>query len=474
MSITLDSYLIVNEWIGLHLYPSGADIQIYPSKKERFSHHPNILPTYMQVNRTAREVLQQCNGTKTVGEIIKQLRHGQSDGEYDVIVNGVLKFVEEALGQQVVTAYQSPISRQVHITGSAEYYMPQHMSIELTSNCNLRCVYCYRDAGPGGGAHLPIQQLLPILEALAQHGVQIVELTGGEPLLHPDVFEILDFCAKHFAVIGLLSNGTLIDDLLVARLVPYMDRVFVQVDLDGSTSDLHDYLRGVKGAFERTKQGIILLARYGIRTRVAMNLTKDNVHDIENTLLLAKSLGATWFGFSPILDIGRGKDMDLAFTAEQLKRMGTLAEQFHEKHGDFFRYIDSETIRKSQNIPNCGAGHRTAVMGPTGKVRPCLLLPEEYLVIGDLTLQSVEDVFSNPVTIYLHDLKYPKAETCGDCEWALYCRYCVTRAILTQEKLGSPCPWAQKNQLAKWITLNEHPATLCTAAAVQCSHGLPG
>jgi len=109
-------------------------------------------------------------------------------------------------------------------------------------------------------------------------------------------------------------------------------------------------------------------------------------------------------------------------------------------------------------------------MGPTGKVRPCLLLPEEYLVIGDLMLQSVEDVFSNPVTTYLHSLEYPKAETCGDCKWALYCRYCVTRAILTQEKLESPCPWVQKNQLDKWITLNEHPAAPCTAAAVQCSH----
>lgn len=471
MSITLDSYLAVNDWIVLHLYPSGADIQIYPSEKERLRHH-HVFPTYMQVNRTAREVLQQCDGTKTVGEIIKQLMQGQPDGEYDVVVEGVLKFAEEALRQQVVTVHQSPVNRQVHITGSAEYYMPQHISVELTSNCNLRCVYCYRDAGPEGAAHLPTQQLLLILEALARHGVRIVELTGGEPLLHPGVFEILDFCMEHFAVVGLLSNGTLIDDLLAVRLVPYADRVFVQVDLDGSTSDLHDSLRGAKGAFERTKQGIIRLVRYGIRTRVVMNLTEDNVHDIENTLLLAKSLGATWFSFSPVLDIGRGKDMDLVFTVEQLQWMGTLVEQLHEKYGDFFRYVDSETVRARQNIPNCGAGHRTAVMGPTGKVRPCLLLPEEYLVIGDLTVQSVEDVFSNPVTTYLHNLVSPNAETCKDCNWALYCRYCITRAILTQEKSESLCPWIQKNQLGKWITLKRSPSTPCISAAVQCSHGL--
>jgi len=465
---------MVNDWVVLHLYPSGADIQIYPSGKKRLSHYPNIFPTYTKVNRTAREILQQCDGTKTVEEIIKQLMQGQSDGEYDVMVDGVLKFAEEALRQQVVTVHQSPVNRQVHITGSAEYYMPQHMSIELTSNCNLRCVYCYRDAGPEGAAHLPTPQLLLILEALARHGVRIVELTGGEPLLHPCVFEILDFCMEHFAVVGLLSNGTLIDDSLVVRLVPYTDRVFVQVDLDGSTSDLHDSLRGVKGTFERTKQGIIQLARYGIRTRVVMNLTKDNIHDIENTLLLVKSLGATWFNFSPVLNIGRGKDMDLVFTVEQLKWMGTLVEQFHEKHGDFFRYVDSETIRERQNIPNCGAGHRTAVMGPAGKVRPCLLLREEYLVIGDLTVQSVEDVFSNPVTTYLHNLESPSAETCRDCNWALYCRYCITRAILTQEKLESPCPWAQKNQLDKWVALNKHLPAPYTAAAVQCSHGLLG
>jgi len=465
MDISLDSYPVVNEAITLRLTPFGAYIE-----GEKIGDYSGSPPVFPKVNETGREVLRRCDGTKSLRCIVHELVKEQPIDEYQRMARGVLEFIKVALQKKIVEIYREPISRKIQIVGSTEYYVPQHMSIELTSDCNLRCVYCYRDAGPEGAVSLQTQQMLAILESLACQGVRVVELTGGEPLLHPGFFEILDFCVEHFGFVSVLSNGSLINTRTAERLALLADHLFIQVDLDGSTPDLHDTLRGVPGAFERTKQGIVLLAQHNIRTRVVMNVTKSNIGDIEATLLLAKSLGATRFSFAPVLDIGRGRDIDIHFTKDQLEYLSSLPFRFHKKYGDFYHYIAPEEIQKIQNMPNCGAGHGVATLGPTGKVRPCLMLSEEYLTIGDLTTQTVEEVFSNPVTTYLHDLTYPNPAICGTCKWASYCQYCIARGILTQERLESRCSWFQKEHLEKWVSLNKSVSGKLVTTSIRCPH----
>ena len=100
---------------------------------------------------------------------------------------------------------------------------------------------------------------------------------------------------------------------------------------------------------------------------------------------------------------------------------------------------------------NCGAGHRTFVLGPTGKVRPCPVLPESYLVIGDLTQQNPIDVFSAPAVTQLKDLQSPNAQTCSGCNLEYYCRYCHTRAIMKQEDRDNLCRWISENRLEQYV-----------------------
>lgn len=175
----------------------------------------------------------------------------------------------------------------------------------------------------------------------------------------------------------------------------YKNTIIVQTDLDGSTPEMHDKIRGAARAFARVTRGIKLLASHGISVRIAMNVTKENLHDIEKTLILAKTLGAAWFTFSPVLDYGRGKLIDTTYTKEELQYMEALKHRLRKEYGSFFNYITEEQVQNvfGSHSKNCGAGYRAVVIGPTGKVRPCPILPEKYLTIGDLSQESIEKVF---------------------------------------------------------------------------------
>ncbi len=453
----LDSYPSVDERVILHVTPVGARVSGHLYEGEAATHLVRPIPVAV-INSTAREILRRCDGTLTIHEIVHLLLNqsdsANSEDAAKQMLTGALEFVQQAVQYGILKLHQTPMEQPIYVTGSLESFIPQHMSVELTSGCNLRCIYCYRDSGPQMGPFLSGKQLINILEELHQSGLRSVELTGGEPLLHPQFRAVLDFCAKQLDRVALLTNGTLIDKEIARELGQRREKVLVQVDLDGPVPNVHDALRGVQGAFVRAKYAIKLLAEHGVSTRVAMNVTKDNLNYIEDTLLLAKSLGATWFIFTPMLDVGRGKNIDTVFSVEQVEYMGCLSQHFYEEHGSFFSYLKPDVFRaRFEADRNCGAGQRAVVLGPTGKVRPCPLLPEEYLTIGDLTTKSVFEVFSNPVMSKLYELESPRERICGECEYALYCRYCHTRGILTQAKLESPCKWFQANELAEWVSI---------------------
>jgi len=201
-------------------------------------------------------------------------------------------------------------------------------------------------------------------------------------------------------------------------------------------------------------QGITFLAEQNVRFRVAMNVTKDNLQDIESTLLLAKRLRATWFIFTLAMDFGRGKQLDLNYSPDQITYLNQLSSRLHQDHPDFFSYLEPDKIRsKVEQHHNCGAGYKSVVLGPTGDVRPCPILSKEYLTIGNLVSQSVADAFSSPIPQKLYSLASPSEQVCDGCEHSFYCRSCNTRGILTQAKRQTLCQWVTTNELQQCCSI---------------------
>ena len=129
----------------------------------------------------------------------------------------------------------------------------------LTEGCNLACCHCWLAPkyDPEGTRYptLDVSLFRKILDEASPLGLQNVKLTGGEPLLHPQIDKILDILKDRDLPVILETNGLLCDEKMAAHLAEIHD-LFVSVSLDGATAEIHDRIRGVLGAFEKAIRGI--------------------------------------------------------------------------------------------------------------------------------------------------------------------------------------------------------------------------
>jgi|MTBAKSStandDraft_1061840.scaffolds.fasta_scaffold00248_46 radical SAM protein with 4Fe4S-binding SPASM domain len=450
-------YPFLHRDVIVHITPAGAHVTIKSSEGTKIGTALKPIPLAF-VNQTAREVLLLCDGKKDCKNLVHELikNADNKDVDFSSMLDGVIGFLQQMANYAILDFRESPNQSKFTVTGSRDFFIPQHMSVELTSNCNLKCIYCYRDASPNESTHkehgyLEYNVLIDILGKLAHNGVRSIELTGGEPLLHPQFFEILSFCVTQFDRIIVLTNGCLINREIAKFAGNYKERILFQTDLDGSTPDLHDSISCVSGSFNRTINGIEKLVDEGIKFRVVMNIVQENIHDIENTLVLAKQLGATWFTFVPIAYVGRAKNLNKV-TPKQLTLFMEMSAKLKKEYPSFIGEREHDQIvDQHKSEVNCGMGYRTAVLSPSGKLRPCLMLPESALILGDLTKESVSDVFSNPIVTFLSTLKAPNEETCANCEHELFCRYCITRGLERQLIESGTCNWSVINNISELL-----------------------
>jgi radical SAM protein with 4Fe4S-binding SPASM domain len=244
-------------------------------------------------------------------------------------------------------------------------------------------------------------------------------------------------------MVGVLTNGTRLDDGLARQFADMGEKLMYSVSLDASTAALHDSRRGVKGAWARTTSNITRLADLGVAIRVSMVVDERNFDDIEPTLLLAKSLGAKVFSYSPLLPLGRGKNIFNTYWTknglEVLKKEKDLAERYK----GFLGVLSEEAVCEVEGDEGCGAGYRTFAMDPWGNIRPCATFGADELVFGNLRTQSLEEVFGHPGVFALRNLRAPSPEFCSGCSHAGFCRYCLLRGLHASE--GVPdCAWRKQ------------------------------
>ena len=203
----------------------------------------------------------------------------------------------------------------------------------LTEGCNLKCRHCW--LSPPYQTEKTIFSMLSfdlmkeiILQAIPL-GLSAVKLTGGEPLMHPDITEILSFLrAKNLRMI-LETNGVLITDE-IAEAISLSPSPFVSVSLDGVSADTHESVRGVTGSFDKTIEGIGLLIRKTVPTQIIMSVMKMNVGQVEKMVHLAERLGAESVKFNLIQPIKRGlvlHEKGESLTIEEMIDLGRFVEE---------------------------------------------------------------------------------------------------------------------------------------------------
>ncbi len=175
----------------------------------------------------------------------------------------------------------------------------------LIRRCNLACKHCYAtSADVNFAGELDTSEIYTVMDDLKAFGVPVLILSGGEPLLRPDIFEISQRAKNMGFYVGLSSNGTLItkDNIDAIAEIGYD---YVGVSLDGM-QQIHDRFRRKQGAFEESLRGIRLCRDLGVKVGLRFTLTQDNVTDLPDLLKLMDDEDINKFYLSHLNYAGRG------------------------------------------------------------------------------------------------------------------------------------------------------------------------
>lgn len=181
---------------------------------------------------------------------------------------------------------------------------PVRVLWKITGVCNCSCNHCWASLGK------PIEtsKLLKVASELSENHVAMVSLSGGEPLLCPDLFSIYNILKRRNAIVEILTNGSLINEKWVDRYLECanIDTDVIQISVDGSTSLIHDHQRN-RQIFDNVIEAIKLLKRKNIKVRASFTATRNNQSDMLNTYLLCDSLGVDVMSISPVFPLRKGK-----------------------------------------------------------------------------------------------------------------------------------------------------------------------
>lgn len=193
----------------------------------------------------------------------------------------------------------------------------------ITRTCNLRCVHCYSDSMaqqyPG---ELNWEQMKAVVDDLAAYKIPSLLFSGGEPLIHPRFFDLVDYSTAAGLKLTISTNGTLITPEKAARLKE-AEVAYVGISLDG-IGDIHDEFRGKKGAFKAAVRGFKHCEEVGQKTGLRMTLTRHNVANLDRILDFIEEQGIQRTCFYHLVPAGRGSELQVLDPSESRRAIDTL------------------------------------------------------------------------------------------------------------------------------------------------------
>ena len=335
----------------------------------------------------------------------------------------------------------------------------------LIRRCNLTCKHCYSiSADTNFPGELNTAQVLAVMDDLKAFQVPVLILSGGEPLLRPDIFMIAKAAKARGFYVGLSSNGTLIDANNIGRIAE-CDFNYVGVSLDGLGAT-HDKFRRMEGAFGASLQGIRLCRDLGLKIGVRFTMTQDNAQDLPGLLRLVEDEGIDRFYFSHLNYAGRGnknrKDdahhqltrwaMDLLFDTCWEYRQRGLEKEFttgnNDADGVYFlhwvrrRFPDraAHVEAKLRQWGGNASGVNVANIDNLGNVHPDTMWWHHTLGnVKDRPFSQIWPDISDPLMAGLKQFPRRVKGRCGTCAHLAICN--GNTRVRAQQMTGDP--WAE-------------------------------
>ena len=278
-------------------------------------------------------------------------------------------------------------------TESGDLGAPLYIAWQVTNECNLACLHCIEESGPGKAFRdeLTDEQVFSVLEQALDLEVPYLSFSGGEPMVHPRFFDMVEYVCERNGQLKIETNGHYLSPENCARLKSLGVKA-VQVSLDGATRETFNRMR-VRGDFDRALEGVRNLRAAGVPIEINYSPTCFNAHEIGMAVDLAAELGAYSFYTGRTMYTGNAVKTwhRLALSEAQYD---TFFEVLHRKTGEYrgrmrvhFHEMGLlEELRYRLHHPAA-----LLIVLPNGLVKLINALP---FVCGDLRLQTLGEIWA--------------------------------------------------------------------------------
>ncbi len=309
--------------------------------------------------------------------------------------------------------------------------IPISAHLDVTYRCNERCEHCYLDHEDKG--EMTTAEIKSIIDQLAELGVFFLVISGGEPLVRKDFFEIIRHARKRFFNVKIKTNAILIGEG-EARALRELGVEGVQISVYSHRPEVHDAVTKVRGSLERTITAIHRLKAAGVKVTISNVLMQRNLGDYTGVQKLAEELQVSYQldpTITPMMDGGTNV-LSLRVSGDALMPIFTDATIVKDVD-EFCALPEAPDEEVLGDIP-CSAGHTSCYITPYGDVFPCVQFP---LPSGNLRQQSFKEIWhGSPQLKEVRSIVMRDQPTCTTCSNVSKCSRCPGLAYMEGDMRG--------------------------------------
>ncbi|MCX7746538.1 MAG: radical SAM protein [Clostridia bacterium] len=366
-------------------------------------------------------ILRQMTGTTPYETIINQI-----SSQFNISTEeacGLLEEIIETLKEMnIIQMSSTPFLSRTFPLPVITPYRLMILQIQLTNCCNLRCLHCYAASEANADRGLPYKQIIQLIDQFASLGGIRLFLTGGEPLLRPDLEDIVAYAKSRHLFVYLSTNGFAVTQQKAEKLVR-LGVGAVNFSLDGADAVTHDTFRQTPGSFNRTLNGIESFLSQNIPCAVQTTVHKNNLKQcakIEN-MLRPKGVSACYF--VKMMPQGRANEnLQLIPTMDEYKN--SLFEEYSNLHLNYGEMVYPKITDGLKPSTRCSAGTSQLYIRADGSCFPCPSLVTDFLFLGRYPQKSLGKIWEQ-ATGPLTDIRNFDAlsiQECQGCEHQLICK----------------------------------------------------
>jgi len=433
---------IISELLGNFIL-NGLDVEI-PKRNEIKFRKENFGYTIFDVenlkitmtDKLGFSILKNINGKDNLKAILKKVSKKHKTPYFLVAVNS-LKNLANWQKYKLVK-----LNKQVHHKTSEKYSThplqngPNQISWLITNQCNLQCSHCGNTSRAKLKNELSKEECFNLIDQCVDMNVFILNVSGGEPFLRENWFEILTYARKRGLEVGITTNSTLITEE-TAKKIKQIEPFNIHISVDG-VGKVHDNFRNREGVFKSVLKTIELFKKYKIPFGVTTSITKRNFADLDNVKNFIKENKINSWNLYYALPIGCLKKIESVSTDEFYEFAKKAYEYKKELKnityisiGDSLGYYGDFCLR-DEFWNGCGAGLSGCSVDAEGNVKGCPILPSVFHE-GNIRDRPLKEIWLDKNSFSYNRKPKKLTKHCKSCNYSKYCRGGCKSSMYSQE-----------------------------------------